>query len=371
MSEADLDMHREEMAQDPFRQIDILALDNTVTALKATLMLRPATQSLPAEVQASSMTRACNNVLDPVGRLTKSGMLYEGNLAEWTARMNAMLASHNKNPSLDHNDNNSSDSIGGQFISILRSHISPHILSRIPSSSINEDLRAHNQSNQLYFHKEEGSSVNTLSMNLANIAQPFRLMDLPPELRVMCASLAIRARGEVRWSIFEGASRRHIHPITRASRQLRVETLKMAWAQVRLHIDDFECQYMLENNKYAAMLHGCIDFGAQEIKHLRLASFSIRVFRLRIPTDAPFDIGAEVTFQLRLSWSPREGLRMEPLKNARFELTPASIVKLDSHIERVSKRAQECGDWGGAVLVTALTCCPELWLSGALTCVRL
>lgn len=239
---------------------------------------------------------------------------------------------------------------GISIVDFMRFQISTHLHSHIPSR-FPRVRSGHKRPNQY------ASYLLCLDM----VAKPFRLMDLPAELRTRIFSYVIPPRGEVTWSICLNRSlrRKRLHPITRTSRQLRNESLQLAWSQVNLWVGDYDSERMLQLKIFASSIHNFVQpFGPVCIQQLRLATLDIRIRR---------NDGGTAILPLRLRYSPSKGLEVEPWNSKFFALTPASSERLEVHTKNVSRLFKSLGQHGEA-LITALTCDPDLWRKGALQC---
>jgi len=298
------------------------------------------------------------DAMEPLGRLTKSGKLYEGNYPEWAECMFALLEVRYEGVEPDYSLR-SPDTIDPRHL--VLAEVSPTILSRLPGL-----FPTKAKSNDFGCWPTLELAHELVSRHLKKAAQHFKLMDLPIGLRQTIAELAISIHGEVSWSLGALYPRHQLHAITRVSRTLRNETLKPAWAQVRLCIEEYDSTRLLaeSSDKFFDTIHKLLDplYDSQHLSHLRLASLYIRVRRCDpgwLPTLA--------TFQLRFSYSPKTGLDLEIPEHAFETLTPASIQRLKLHIKTVSQSLGS-GSHGGGALVAALTAVPELWLDGNLQC---
>lgn len=301
------------------------------------------------------------NAMEPVGRLTKSGKLYEGNYPEWAERIYALLEECYGGVEPDYSFR-SPNTIDPR--EVVLSEVSPTVRSRLPDL-----LPTQVQPDDFGGWPTLELAKELVSRHLKKAAQPFRFMDLSLELRKDIEELAISARGgEVRRPLVALHQRRRLHPITRVSRKLREETLQPAWAQVKLCIDEYDSTRLLalSADTYFNTVHNILDpfYGSQYISHLRSASLYIRVRRI----DAPY-IPTYATFQLRFSYSPRTGLNLEIPDHAYHALTAWSVYILQFHITQASQSLRS-DILGGGSLVAALTAVPELWQDDFLQCVQ-
>lgn len=300
------------------------------------------------------------SVVEPLGRLTRSGALYESNFRSWIKKIAYQTAGFCLDDSgrpLPWNRYTHSTKINGiGVVDSLRSQISTHLHSRIPTKfpRVRSGRKRRNQLVRYLLHSRM-------------VTQPFRLMDLRVELRYNIFSYAIHLRGEVTWGICMDPllRRRRLHPITRTCRQLRIESLKPAWSQVNLWIGEFDSYHMLRRQTFASAVHTFIQpFGPTCIQLLRRATLDIRIRRKDVAP--PFN-SETTSFQLRLRYSPSKGLEIEPWNSKRYALAPASSEKLEAHIKFVSRISETLGIKGLALII-ALTFDSNLWCDGALVC---
>jgi len=298
--------------------------------------------------------------MEPVGRLTTSGKLYEGNYAQWAACMTAHLEEHYGSVEPDYRDYLTVSLITDPR-DLVRAEVSPTILSRLP------DLLPTNTTPDEYGNWPTLELANELvQYHLKKVAQPFKLMQLPMELRSEIFDLGISSRGEIRWTLGASIRRRRIHPITRVSRELRAETFRPAWAKVNLCIEEYESTFDLSvgNGYFFHKIHQHLRplYGSEYLANLRAVSLDIRVRRSDafIPTYS--------TFKMRLTYSPRAGLNMQIPVNAYHALTPQSVTRLRAHIEWASRDLNDGYSPCGGALIRALTANPQLWQEGTLLC---
>jgi hypothetical protein len=293
--------------------------------------------------------------MEPVGRLTMSGKLYEGNYPEWAERMSALLEEHYGGIEPDYSPM-SSTTDPRDFV---LAEVSPSILSRLPDLlTTNATPDAFDGWPTLELAKE------LISCHLKKAAQPFKFMNLPIELRKDICDLAISSRGEIRWSLGAKVRRRRIHAITRVCRALRRETSKAAWAKVRLCIEEYDSTFWLSvSNRYFFLrIHRQLSpfYGTQYLSDLRTVSLDLRVRRVDLPVYS--------TFKLHFTYSPSAGLGLEIPVNAYHALTPESVNRLKSHVRWASRDLDDDYSKCGGALIRALTAVPQLWQERVLVC---
>lgn len=297
--------------------------------------------------------------MEPLRRLTMSGKLYEGNYVQWAACMTAHLQEHYGGVEPDY----SSMSSTTDPRDLVLAEVSPTILSRLP------DVRPTNATPDEFGRWPTLELANELvHYHLKKIAQPFKLMNLPIELRRDICDLVIASRGEIRWTLGTSVRRRRIHPITRVSRELRAETFRPAWAKVNLCIEEYDSTYCLSvsNQYFFQSIHSALRpyYGTQYLSNLRLVSLDLRVRRsASLPIMPIYSM-----FKMRLTYSPRAGLNMDIPVNAYHALTPQSVTRLKAHIEWASRDLDDSYSQCGGALIRALTANPQLWQEGTLLC---
>jgi hypothetical protein len=297
--------------------------------------------------------------MEPVGRLTMSGKLYEGNYVQWAACMTAHLQEHYGGVEPDYSP--TSSTIDPR--DLVRAEISPSILARLP------DILPTNATPDEFGNWPTLELANELvHYHLKRAAQPFKFMDLQIELRRDICDLVISSRGEIRWTLGASVRRRRIHPITRVSRELRAETFRPAWAKVNLCIEEYYSTYCLSvgNQYFFQCVHTALRpyYGTQYLSNLRSVSLDLRVRR----SDSLQTTPIYSTFKMHFTYSPRAGLNMEIPVNSYHALTPQSVTRLKAHIEWASRDLDDSYSQCGGALIRALTANPQLWQEGTLLC---
>lgn len=289
-------------------------------------------------------------MLEP-GDLTKTGLLYEGSdFAEWKH----------------------------QIVTVLRMHsIEDQVLSHFDRSS--EPLEKRRMALELtlarVYHPLRSRIPTALYMRLwdlvpwvkKHLVRPFRLLDLPPELRNQIFSYALRPDAEIILAPLKG-NVNSFPPMTAVSRQLRNETIPLCYAQCTLRID------LTAPRRHALMgfykekdflaTHGvksCIrQLSTQHLKNLRQVHLSLSLNRERWPHPIPR------VHTLNFTFSPVQGLRTRGmLGDTHIRLSMTSKKKLDDHIRKTEEMRRLLGLRGEA-LVLALTSDESLWKSGTL-----
>lgn len=156
--------------------------------------------------------------MDSEGRLTKTGLFYEGNYHEWEGRLWDML----KLLGADIDAPFGKLSNGTPIITFIGSLVIPRLLLTMPESA--------KMGSRPQWHKH-------LLPGLKLAAEPFRTMELPVDVRARIWTFAIASQqGLKSYSITADShfSNELIHPLTRASREVRAETLALAWLDVKV-----------------------------------------------------------------------------------------------------------------------------------------
>ena len=298
--------------------------------------------------------------MEPVGRLTMSGELYEGNYPEWAQHMSADL----EELYASSESNSTFFSFPADPREFVLDDVSPSILSRLPELPAVKATR-----DEFGRWSALGLAKELVSIHLKKAAKPFRFADLPIELQKDICDLAISSCGEIRWSISAKVQRRRIHPLTRVSRTMRRETFQAAWANVRLCIEELGSTAFLSvgNEYFFNKIHRQLSpfYGTEYLSDLRAVSLSLRVRRVDCP-DMTMPVYS--TFQLDFTYTPRAGLKMEIPVNRYHALTPESVNRLESHIRWASRDLDDGYSQCGGALIRALTGVPQLWQERVLAC---
>jgi hypothetical protein len=286
--------------------------------------------------------------IDEQGKLTKTGLLYEGNYDEWESRLWDML----ELLGIDSDRPGRLES-GVPIAYLIKSMVIPRLLSisrerarMVHISSWRENL--------------------LLPLKLA--AKPFRLMGLPIDVRTRIWKFTIASQqGPMRYTITAESpfKKGRIHPVTRVSREVRVETLAIAWVKVRVEFKPSAVQfYNLKqlSSRYANRFH---QLGAFEQSN--------RVSRI-LPDHAFFPVfakgrpqlGAFLMLELSLS-SSIEVVILHPAPRHAIRLTPLALHKIRSHLDLASRLlGASCSST--AFVVMALLGAPSLWEQSNVEC---
>lgn len=204
---------------------------------------------------------------------------------------------------------------------------------------------------------------------LRRLGQPFRLLDLPPELRVRIYSFAIPKD-----HVIEIAPMRKTltgyQPIIAASRQLRAEVLPVLYSRASLKLllltefsPGIKMQVIEENErgfKLARGIKACVrHLHAGWLKYLR-------------KVDLLFSFHSRTTYRYRtrspqwmtLSFSPSAGLQIQSIdKRPEVNLSAESKTRFEEHIQKTEEIRSMLGLQGESLLL-ALTSDESLWEEG-------
>jgi hypothetical protein len=152
--------------------------------------------------------------MDEQGKLTKSGLLYEGNYQEWEDRLWVLLEL------LDAKLDDPLGALGNGTLvaAYLRSLVIPRLLWIISPPEVTDQ-----------------HPWRSLLLGLKVAAKPFRLMQLTVDVRTRIWEFTIASQqGRVRYTITAKSpfGTEFLHPVTRVSHEVRAESLGIAWARV-------------------------------------------------------------------------------------------------------------------------------------------
>lgn len=285
------------------------------------------------------------------GDLMKSGVLYEGNYDDWYERVVATLRllGADFRPPFCHLNN------GTSIEAFIRYQVHPRLLWVIPETEDNACGPGH-----------QPHSFDDLLEHLKIAAKPFAFMALPIDVRAKIYTIAISAHGPIHYDIEActpfGDDR--IHCITRASRQLRDETLAIAWSDVQVRFGAFLCAHQ------PLTQHMCIN-SASRFRQLDAFEQSNKVSR-RFPITAIISVVREqdLTYYtwLLIQFSRSESKNLEvtrKLSGSSCQLTRASDERVQQHLDYATSLFNS-SDPSSAATVVALFGRPELWASGEL-----
>jgi hypothetical protein len=151
--------------------------------------------------------------MDNLGELTKSGLLYEGNYQEWEDRLPTML----ELIGFDDDKDDCQDKLktGIPTTAFIKSLVVPRLLLIMPQPA----------------PAPNNSWDQCLLPRLKFAAKPFRLMDLPVNVRIRIWRFVMDSQqGPISYTITADSpfGKDRIHPVTRVSREIRCETLALA-----------------------------------------------------------------------------------------------------------------------------------------------
>ena len=281
-------------------------------------------------------------------KLTKSGLLYEGNYQEWDDRLRAMLELlganfHPRRRALED---------GTPITTFIRSLVIPRLLLTLPQS-----FSLMHQPRQLLRYLE-----------LA--AKPFRLMQLPVSVRTRIWQFTIASQqGPIRYSITADSpfGNERLHPVTRVSRELRAETLALAWVNARVRfrpsVSTLRC-YRGErfSSRYANRFHQLDAF--EQSNGISGVIPVYAVFPL-FEKGRPDNCGYSM---LAISRSLSNRMQFYHKQSGHTgRLVPSAMRKIESHLDLAS-RVFSSSRSSTAMAAMALLGAPSLWEESNLEC---
>jgi hypothetical protein len=287
--------------------------------------------------------------MEEQGELTKSGLLYEGNYQEWEERLWVMLE-------LLGADRDRPDELetGVAIIAFVKSLVIPRLLLIIPQPT----SVTHNSWSQF------------LLPRLKFAAEPFRLMQLPINVRARIWELALASQqGPIRYTITADSpfGDDRLHPLTRVSRELRAETLALAWSDVRLEFKPSVGAIRLYKDEHFSSRY------ASRFHQLDAFERSNRVSRI-LPVHASFPIyekrqaGSRKILKLTISRSSLEKWNVSLEKSGdAHRLAPSAMRKIQTHLDLASRLSSSSRSSTPLVMM-ALLGAPSLWEQSNLEC---
>ena len=296
-------------------------------------------------------------MMAPLGNLTKSGLLYEGSsFDQWEANLRIRLRAEGLEDvawpkSFRRRCSEEQLKLAGD---IIRLHVSPELRKRVQCAP-------------------HLCPTRLLSV-LRQLAQPFRLLDLPAELRNRIYSYAI-ARGTMieiaplKKSITGSPS------ITTASRQLRAETLPILYPRCTLKIDLRSGKTSFSRCQEEAALdvekavRACVKRTSKaHLRHLREVYLTVPL----VPSQTrAIQSWCSTSRTLRACFSPTQGLGMKitrsfspgsPYRWYPAALTGVSLLENEIHkqVEK-TERLRRVLDFQGESTFLALLSEETLW----------
>jgi hypothetical protein len=287
--------------------------------------------------------------MDSQCRLTKSGLLYEGNYQEREDRLWVML----EHLGVD-SDRPDRLATGVPIIAFVSSLVIPRLLVIMPQPT----SVMHNSWSQFLLPR----------MKLA--AEPFKLMKLPVNLRTRIWKFAIVSQqGPIRHTITADSpfGDERLHLITRVSRELRAETLALAWSDVRLEFKPSVVTLRLYkgeqfSSRYSRRFHQLDDFerlnGVSRV-HPVYASFHIhekRQSRSRSFLVLTISRSSSIKWEISLKESGEAS-----------RLAPSTMRRIQTHLDVASHLfSSSCSST--PLVIMALLGAPSLWGQSNLEC---
>ncbi|KAK4552092.1 hypothetical protein LTR86_010628 [Recurvomyces mirabilis] len=193
-------------------------------------------------------------------RLTASGLLYEGNHAEWRPHIETVLRAHGY-AILEENASSPFELLGHEnclpAVQIVSVHVSPALRARVPSADRRDAAR--------------------LLAQLERFAAPFRFLDLPAELRVRIYDLHCSSLGGDHSISGPAEYRAPLPSLLQVCRIVRMESIPVFWNQTTVSIQD-PCRVEApEHGKVERTINELLDWTVamsrehlKHIKHTRL-----------------------------------------------------------------------------------------------------
>jgi hypothetical protein len=287
--------------------------------------------------------------MEEQGKLTKSGLLYEGNYQEWEERLWVILE-------LLGADRDRPDELetGVAIISFVKSLVIPRLLLIMPQAT----SVTHNSWSQFLLPRLEVA------------AEPFRLMKLPINLRTRIWKFAIASqRSPIKYTITADSpfGDERLHPLTRVSREVRAETLALAWLDVRVEFKPSVSAILLYkgeqfSSRYASRFH-----------QLDAFERSNRVSRV-LPVHASFRSHEKrqtrhcEILMLTISRSlPKKWEICIKESGSVARLAPSSMRRIQTHLDLAS-RVFSSSHSSTPLVMMALLGAPSLWEQSNLEC---
>ncbi|GAB7364796.1 hypothetical protein MBLNU230_g5592t1 [Neophaeotheca triangularis] len=287
---------------------------------------------------------------EQLGTLTKCGLLYEGNFEEMKESLNHLFKALSKSSTFcDIGEPrrismfSSSPSVDSNLLDlgILKAKIAPSLLARMPNEA----------------RKRRKSLMEWLAKN----AQPFPLMDLPPEVRLRIFSEVLRnTRPEINFDVKGGLREVSSTPLVQASSQIRRELLPLYYQHLCPGITDAWC-----GEAVVEVIRDFVAFiGTHHIRYVRRFSVKFGASGPQSPCwPGCWCIGEECddTVLVDFQFHPLKGLTV----NVSRALAAASKAKLSKHVRRVETMRLAAG-LQGECLAMAIAGDPSLWDEGIL-----
>lgn len=198
-----------------------------------------------------------------------------------------------------------------------------------------------------------------LWQSLESQSKPFRLLDLPAELRNSIYRMAFNGQDHV-----IGPKNKHtrLHALLQVSKQIRQEALPLYWACTTLV--SLRSSYVLRQASSTGhgvelRLASWLDTAAKShMRHLRSFRFHLAG---STASARPGGLRAR-TKHLLFTFNKSNGLEVEVKMG---KLAPVSLTRLEEHVARV-ERDRKIVDLQGECIFLALLSEPKLWNNGEL-----
>jgi hypothetical protein len=289
--------------------------------------------------------------MEEQGKLTKSGLLYEGNYQEWEDRLMIMLE-------VLGTDSDRPDELGNgvRIAHLIKSLVIPRLSLLIKPGP------------PRWIHDFTWREHLLPLLKLA--AMPFRLMKMPVSVRTLIWKFAIASQqGPIRYSITADSpfGNERLHPVTRVSREVRAETLALAWVNARVRfrpsVSTLRC-YRGErfSSRYANRFHQLDAF--EQSNGISGVSPVYAVFPL-FEKGRPDNCGY---LMLAISRSSSNRMQFYHKQSGHTgRLVPSAMRKIESHLDLAS-RVFSSSRSSTAMAAMALLGAPSLWEESNLEC---
>ncbi|KAK3644634.1 hypothetical protein LTR56_009572 [Elasticomyces elasticus] len=212
------------------------------------------------------------------GRLTLSGMLYEGNFKEWDERIACMRIIHRHATGPNHDSRFSHLQLQGdqyeQLAAMICAQVRPSLLSRVPEAN----RKLWNPWDPMRTPEERRMPDLMISLEIA--ARPFRFESLPPELRKRiyrtyfgeskCYHVDIDGGDAI------GGSRRHSRLLL-LSRAVREEATPIFFSETEMWFAGRRCQSVTGDDTFMerSIRRWAKDYVKENLKYLRRVRLSL------------------------------------------------------------------------------------------------
>ncbi|KAK5699201.1 hypothetical protein LTR17_023454 [Elasticomyces elasticus] len=283
--------------------------------------------------------------LDQPGRLTRSGMLYEGNYKEWEDRMACMWLMHKHAAGPNHDSRFFHLPLQGdqyeQLTALICAQVSPALLSRLPEAN----RKLWNPWDRMRTPEER--KLPSLISSLETAARFFRFESLPPELRkriyrihfgrVKCYHVNIDG-GDAISSLLRSSR------VLLLSRAIRKEATPIFFSEVEFWVAGRRCQSVAGDDTFMerSIRRWSKDYVKENLKYLRHLRLSLWISGQLYEITVSFGEEKKLTAVFSADF-PRE----------RKAVWQKHIVKLEANRKALGLQ--------GEAIVLAFTSRPELW----------